>query len=522
MRGEGPKGKTNMKRWAAFAMLALLGFLGLHAVAGAQAVGSACTAPNGNRFNLEPRPNAVVQTAESVAVLPNRAAPGIDLVVATATEERGFGPDGFYVQRSTEGCTADLEGGLPVITNSFDVFAPFGSATAVADPAHDAFFIADLRFGIQTDENGVGIVRASSAKLLDTTTCPNGTQSAGSAECFDTGSVFNITELNASLSNPNIVVDQRTSGTGAGDVYSVVTQRNPNAPLHSAVYLMACRNAELDCSNSIKISGSDVEGDYAWVQVRPDGGITVSYRNTRFPGINPEAIKFVNCTANGAPAAPTCRAPVLVNNEKTPIFASFIGDVPMDDELYPKHAHRLESDGTTVTTFLVYDRCAAAVLDYHFVQQFCPKTEVVVTSSSDGGATWSPMANVSTSTGQQFLGAVATDASTGTVNIAYYSTENDPFQQRPQIFVAQVAPGTTTVGTPQLLTSAAADVQASSPLISLFAPSGFGTRIGLAAAGTGSAGQSRAYVGFTWNSSFGTYSGAALPDMNNHLTLFEY
>jgi len=511
-----------MKRCATLVMFAILGLLNLLAVAGAQAVGSSpCTGPNGSRFNLEPRPNAVVQAAQSVAVLPSRAAPGIDLVLATATEQRGIGPDGFYVQRSTTACKPDLEGGLPLISNVFDTFAPFGTAMAAADPVHDAFFIADLRFGLTTDDNGVGIVRTSAAQLLDKAACPDGTQASGSAPCFTAASVFNITTLNAFLSNPLIAVDQRTKGTGAGDVYSVVTQADPNNTLHTAIFLMACRNADLNCSNSIKISAGDLEGDFAWVQVRPDGGITVSYRNTSFPGINPEDIKFVRCTANGAPNAPTCSAPVLVTREKSPIFASFIGDVPMDDQLFPQHAHRLESGGT-VATFLVYDRCAAPVIAFGFVSDFCPKTEVVMTSSTDDGKTWSPISKVTSSSGQQFFGAIATDESTGTVNIAYYSTEHDPFQQRPQVFLAQVAPGMTAPGTPHLLTSASADAQASSPLITQFAPAGFGNRIGLAAAGTGTIGQSHAYVGFTWNSAFGTYGGVPMPDMNNHLTLLQY
>jgi hypothetical protein len=503
----------------------LLGSFGLNTVTSALAAGSSpCTGPNGSRFNLEPRPNAVVQAAESVAVLPDRAGLGLDLVVATATDERGLAgsPDEFYVQRSSGNCKADFEGGLPLISNIIDQFAPFGTPIAVADPVRDAFFIADIRFGLTTDDNGVGILRASAANLLNTTACPNGTQVNGSAACFNTGSVFNITTLNAFLSSPHIAVDPRISGTGAGDVYAVVTQADPNNTLHTSIFLMACRNVDLNCSNSIKISGGEVEADFAWVQVRPDGGITVSYRNTKFPGVNPEDIKFVNCTANGAPTPPTCAAPVLVTTEKTPIFASSMGDVPMDDVLYPKHAHRLESDGTTVTTFLIYDRCEARVINFGFVSDFCPKTDVAITSSADGGHTWAPVASVTSSQGQQFFGAIATDSSTGTVNIGYYSTENDPFQQRPQIFLAQIAPGTTVVGKPHLLTSAFADAQASSPVIVLLEPTGFGNRIGLAAAGTGTAGQSRAYITFTWNSVFGTYGSVTMPEMNNHLTLLQY
>jgi len=145
-----------------------------------------------------------------------------------------------------------------------------------------------------------------------------------------------------------------------------------------------------------------------------------------------------------------------------------------------------------------------------------------MTSSTDDGATWSPVTLVSSSPGQQFFGAIANDTSTGTVNIAYYSTENDFFQLRPQVFLAQILPGTTSVGKPQLLTSAFADVQASPPIVELDQPEFFGSQIGIAATGTGIAGESTAYVSFTWTSVAGTYDGVSSPDVNNHLTTFQY
>lgn len=509
-----------MKSGFVYCVLVLVMLWGIHP-ARAQ---SGCTGPNGGRFNLEPRPNAVVEAARSVAFLPGRAGPNLDLVVATATDERGVAgsPDGFYVQRSNANCTPDFEGGLPAISNAYDLFLPNGTPTAIADPARDAFFIVDLRFGETTDENGVGIVRTTAANLLSSTACPSGTQTSGSASCWTTGAVTNITELNAFLDSPHIAVDPRTSGTGAGDVYTVVAQRSPNGS-STSISLTACTNRKLDCGKSIAISGTDGQADFPFVQVRPDGGITVSYRNTTFPKVNPEEIKFVSCTPNGAPAAPSCSAAVVVTTENDPVFATLLGDAPMEDELYPRHAHRLESDGKTVTTFLVYDRCDVAVIQQAGLgSPFCPKADVVMTSSSDGGASWTPIEKVSASDGQQFFGAVAADTSTGTVNIAYYSTENDFFQQRPQVFLAQVAAGSTAVGTAELLTSGFGDVQASSPISVLDQPTGFGDRLGLAAAGTGTAGQSHAYVGFTWNSVFGTYGGVASADVNNHLTVFSY
>src|ERR1700685_2851447 len=106
-----------MKTHGHVAHLTILLFLfTLHASANARAAGSSpCTAPNGSIFNLEPRPNAVTQAALSVAFLPNRAGKGLDLVVATATDQRGLSasPEAFYVQRATENWVADLESGVP-------------------------------------------------------------------------------------------------------------------------------------------------------------------------------------------------------------------------------------------------------------------------------------------------------------------------------------------------------------------------------------------------------------------------
>jgi hypothetical protein len=508
--------------------LAILLFLfTLHAAASAKAAGSSpCAAPNGSIFNLEPRPNAVTQAALSVAFLPNRAGAGLDLVVATATDQRGLSdsPEAFYVQRLTENCAADLEGGFPSISNAMGLFMPLGTPIVVADPAHDGFFIADLRFASSPDLNGVGIIKATSANLLNATNCPNGTQTAGSAGCFTSGSVSNITSLNNFLIDPNLAVDQRTSGIGAGDVYTAVTETlAPHDFGDTSISLTACTNADLNCSNSTLISAKDAEAKFAWVQVRPDGGITVSYVNFNSLVPTSEEVKFVTCTPNGAPNPPTCSAPVLVTTETTPLLKAFIGQTRLVDLTMPKHAHRLESNGT-VTTFLTYDRCEVKLLKLSKADNgTCPKTDVVVTSSTDGGQTWSPIAKVTNSPFQQFFSAIATDSSTGTVNIAYYSTENDAtFQTRPQVFLAQIAPGTTSVGTPSLLTSASIYPNTTAAIPTQLEPLGLGDRIGLAAAGTGTAGQSHAYVGFTWNSVFGTYGGVSLPDMNNHLTFLQY
>lgn len=517
----------------------LTGVLGLYSPSQAQEPATAsCTGPNGNRFNLEPRPGAVNQTTRSVAFLLNGAAPGTDLVVETALDARGLegtleSDEGFYIQRSNSDCAADSEGGVPAISTSIDIFSPSGSPVIAADPVRPTFFIADTRSGLTTGEAGFGVLRTTAANLLSTTACPSGTQT-NSATCWPKGNVVSLEPpLNFFLTNPAVAVDPRTTGTGAGDVYVAGTIENLSPfPPTRTISLTACTNAQVQCSNSVTVTGSDSYPDEAWVQVRRDGGITLTYINTTFGGgVFPYSIKFVNCTPQGAPKAPVCSTPILVTTENNPMTAVLPGNVLLTNGdatfapggiTYPKHADRLESDGKTVTTFIVYDRCEVPPIKPMDIGDFfCPKTDVAMTSSSDNGATWSPISSVTASPAQQFFGTVATDTSTETVNIAYYSTQNDPLQQHLQVFLAQVAPGTTTVGAPQLLTAAFADAQSQSPIIVRFEET-YGQHLGLAAAGTGSVGQSHAYVGFTWNSVQGSYVGSNNNDINNHITRFDY
>ena len=511
-----------------FTLLLLAGVFG-RASASAPAAPSGCI-PNGNRFNLESLTNAVSQFNESVAFLPSRGGNGADLVVGTAMDERALPPlgflsgvpaDAFYVQRDSSSCRPDSEGELPQIATSFDLFDISGSPQVVADPAHDAFFVADLRFSEVQDNHAVGILKATAANLLNPTTCPNGTQQNPGTCWGPNAGLLNVSTLNAFEYNPALAVDQRTSGTGAGDVYAVVAQADPNDTQLTYIYVGACNNVLTACSGSVLVSGADTNTSFPWVQVRPDGGITISYAvgDTTISS-TPAYFRFVNCTPGGAPNPPTCSAPIAAVTEPNKMLQTFPGDVQFLDDTYPKHVDRLESDGKTVTTFLVYDRCEVAVPQKYRVAYtggFCPKTDVVVTSSSDGGNTWSPPQKVSPSPGQQFLGNVALDASTETVNIGYYSTENDPVKTRTQIFLAQIPPGQTSVGTVKQITSSFYDGPIPS-VVDAATIVAHVSYIGVAAAGTGKPGQSHVYVHFTGSTVQGIYGGVPFPVTNNILT----
>jgi hypothetical protein len=478
-----------------------------------QAHGASACAPNGNRFDLEPLVNAFfigshpfqTQASESVALMLGRGGSGDDLVVGTALDARTFGEqfdqsysDAYYVARDNDKCEADFEGLIPFSTGGI---APL----VVADPAHDAFYIAS----IESSDAGFGIAVAKSdaATLLNANSCPNGTQT-NPGLCWPINGLANQTANALLLENTSIAVDQRKTGTGSGDVYVTASQES-EGPLNQII-LSACTSSNLACSPAIVISGADTNTEYSTVQVRPDGGITISYASASNCDFVCSEIqfKFVTCTPAGAPNPPNCNAPVLINTESNRTGAG-AGDSPVVQSLFARHIHRLESDGKTVTTFLVYDRCGVPLDGL-----VCPQSQVVYTDSTDNGKTWSALQTVGAVAGQQFLGNLALDASTGTVNFAYYSTQNDSrYKIESQVFLAQIAPGQTSVGTPHQITNALFYGS-----IDLFdRPS-----IGVAAGGTGKAGQSHVYIHFTGSTTKGIFNGQAFPIIHNVLTRFEY
>ncbi len=506
-------------------LLMLVGMVGVPMLASAQSKMSSGCNPNGNRFDLEPLVNAPLlgQANESVALIPGRGGNGVDLVVGTAADARPLilfdGPPNpaYYVQRDNSNCEADFEGGM-----AYEGFVPVGTPQVVADPAHDAFFMGYA--GINVDTFGIGIVKGMAANLLNATNCPNGTQLGLQPEaCWPISGVADPEPVNIGLGSPSIAVDQRTQGTGAGDVYVTAVQFGGNP--YYQIILTACANSTLECGSSVIISGADSLPNYSSVQVRPDGGITVSYANVVIENheIFEYQIKFVNCTPKGAPNPPACTAPILVTTQE------HLGTVMVGDSsdfapvAYPRHVDRLESDGITVTTFLIFDQCAVAQYTSQLGEQDCPKTQVVMASSTDGGNTWSSFRPVAPNTpGQQFLGNIALDVSTGTVNIAYYSSQNDTLRLRMQIFLAQVLPGTTTVGTINQVTTSLYDGQPGCFADAGQQPLDCGYQIGVAAAGTGQSGQSHVYIHFNGSTANGSFNGQAFPIYTNTLTQFDY
>lgn len=498
----------------------------------AEPAASGCGGPAGARFNLEPRPNAVPQNQATADFLLNRVGPNEDLIVQAANDWRGnLSPpvnwdqsvSGYYVHRSAAAdCSVQFEGGLPSFTAQGNTEMGIGNVVVAADPHRDAFYMADVRFG-SASTGGVALFRTSASALLNPSTCPSGTHTAAQAASCWTATppvlLFAQPVFDSVNDLPRIAVDQRAAGTGAGNVYVAVEQFDFTT-YSSSIALVACTPA-LSCSAAATISGAaNTAAAFPYVQVRPDGLVTVSFVNANTDGS--DSILFTTCTASGAPQAPVCSAPSLVTQVTQPIVPNSNLNSMVNINLlawtYPKHASRAETGGT-FTSFLAYEDCKNPFQQGNPPITVCLNAEVLITASTDNGRTWSSPVSVDISTGHHFYPAMAVDASTGIVHLTYYSAAGDKFNHEVRVLRNQIAPGGTTLGVSQLVTQVLDPIDGDPQSLGSFQSDLF---MGAIARGTGQAGQSRLYTSFDSTVVPGTYQGRPNAEQNNHIGVVVY
>lgn len=503
----------------------------------------ACGAASGTRFNLEPRTDPVPQNETAVDFLPGSGLSGGDLVVGGANDFRlltsGTGTPGdfrgvfgmtnqtgYYVHRNgaaANPCSADFEGGFPSLKNpnGNGTLVGVGDPAVAADPARQAFFFADERAGLgETFDSAIAVFRTTAATLNNSTSCPNGTHSEAAARsCWPTSILVDIGTIFSTLDiRPNLALDERAdgSGVGAGDLY--VSGARASA---YSVFIAVCRNDLAACSSSVKISGNDI-ADNPHLAVRPDGGITATYTASTSTGLD---IKWVTCTPNGAPSAPTCAAATRITSESQILpYDPFGGGAGLAAaqfvvRTFPKHTHRQDTNGTE--TYVVWDRCKVSTsvtypgITFHDV---CADADLRMAASNNNGQTWT-VADADIGDQDQFQPWIGTDAATNIVNIVYYSSQSDSLQHRSKVVLRQILPGSSTpdpVGAAQTITSVGLDSAADPFLQGIYV----GDYIGLSA--RAASGGSRAYIHYTHSAVSGTYNGAKDPEQNNHLSRFDY
>lgn len=480
-----------------------------------------CGGPNGTRFNLEPRANASIQEAPTADFILNGVGMDNDLIVQVGdgAVERGpaYSGGGYFVHTSqTADCSVQFEGGLPTFAAQGDTFSS-GEGIVRADNVRKAFFAVAGVLG--SNFSGIGLYRVSAADLLNPVRCANGTHTLAQARsCWEQTKPAFLDQLPAFDEGgaPFLAVDERPTGTGAGDVYVLYVSAD-----ESAISIVACTNS-LQCGNPTMIftagSGQQLLQFAADVQVAPTGVATVSF-STENDHDGSGTVMFASCTPAGAPKAPVCSTPNTVANLPASKFLTL--QFPVENTAFfleqtiPRHSSR-PGPGSDFTTFMVYDDCRDQFLSAG--ASICVASEVSMTVSTDSGKTWSAPVSVNTKPGHHLLGNVAADVSTGTANIVYFSTEGDPNFHKVRVMLNQVAPDSTTVGPPSLITTKLDAADAFAPCLCFLNA----VEVGAVARGTGATGHSRLYTSFNSSAVNGTYGNEPLPDLNNHVSLFRF
>jgi hypothetical protein len=518
--------------------------------------GADCNSPAGARFNLEPKTGSpqigfrAPQNEESVDFIASGGMDGADLVIEGANDYRGLldsalssvagtwglSVTGYYVHRAGADCHASFEGGLPhlVYTASGETLFGMGDPVIAVDATRGLIYAEDLRFS--NSASALGLFATTASTLNSTASCPNGTHlldangnDTTSAACWPTRVLFNPQPAGSVfIDKPHLRVDDRAAGIGAGNVY-LTWSRFDLASGASQIQLAVCpANFAAECSAPINISSDDPQTQFSHIAVRPDGVITVTYVNINVipAGIQNYArqtfdIKYVSCTPNGAPAAPTCSAPSLITTEKTPLaFGGTLAANIFRVQSYPTHDNRLK-DGA-YEEFVAWSRCKTD--PYLFVGTFlyltCTDSQLVMTWSatdSAGKATgWSYVSAVNNHVGDQIMPWVKTDHSRDIVHVTYLSSEQDPFRHRFNVLDNEIPLLHHAPDPPIFITSTPSE-PSDDPILG---PGFIGDYIGAAAKGNGAT--SRAYIGFTSQFYKGLLYGVPVSGQDNLISRIDY
>lgn len=513
-----------------------------------------CNVQTGAQFNLEPATGMpeigfpVPQNETPVDFIPGGGIGGADLILGGANDYRGmldnqsngFGGQlpnawglsvtGYYVHVAGNDCGASFEGGLPHLTaTSGETLYGFGDPVPAVDSVRGNVFFTDLRLGFTT---GVGLFRTNFANMINPAICPLGTHltdasgvETTSLKCWPVGLlVSENSNPFQSVDKPHMRADERSSGIGAGDVYVTNTLFDFLAGT-SVIQLTSCKGNFMtiaDCSSPIVISGPDLNTQFSHIAVRTDGIISITYVNT-VTTFNSNAvpffvtsadIKYVSCKPAGAPLPPTCSQPSLILSDPQPIPGLTVTE-NFRISTYPTHDFR--SRAGHLEEFVVWSRCKTSpfvpIGAGHFSEQVeCADADVLLASSpTDSSGTplgWSQPSAVNVNPGDQFFSWVKSNHEQNTVNVTYYSAENDSFHHRLQVMLSQIHPGEDDVDeNTQLVTQVLNDPDVDAVLGAVF----FGDYIGLASKG------GTTYVHTTANTP-GIFGGITVPGQNNVLS----
>jgi hypothetical protein len=347
---------------------------------------------------------------------------------------------GWYI--STDGGrTVRNEGLLPVLEVGGETLPSGGDPVSQSD-ADCNIYMVDLNYGptpFEQGQNGIGLYKSTPRTLA---TCPQGQDPDNLTHpaCWPHRRLVATANVAGGvgqfLDKPWMDVGQSGSaGRVVWVTYSDFAQ-DVNAPLGftgAQIKAVRCDADLVNCTAPILISGADEDIQFSDVTISDSGATLVTW--AQIEGELEETAQTFTIKARIAPPGSTHFGPTrIVARETNPIpFSGFLHANDFRVATYPKSI--MPTVGGTETPFVVWDRCRFRLLD-----NVCEESQIVMSSSRNGGQTWSSPRVISAG-GDNYFPAISDERGNPRFVVAYYTNRFDPvFHNRQDVEMVTVNP----------------------------------------------------------------------------------
>ncbi len=325
---------------------------------------------------------------------------------------------------------------------------PSGGFSQTSDPAIGFDTLRNVYYGVVAFDLGLGGIALGGAIQVSRST--DGGRTFGAPVIVERSTADEIEE-----DKPYLTVDTSPGSPFLNSVYVTWTRFHFDALgnyLESPIFFSASRDGGQTWSTPREISGAHTavctfsgtslpydsrcrEDQFSSPVVAPDGTIYVAFENDQ--AINDGQFRdqylVVKSTDGGATWTAPVRASDIINDGADDYPINVDGRQTLSNSQFRVNsAGNLAVDATSAALFVVWS-------DNRNGTAFNTNTDVFMTKSTDGGATWSSPVAVSSAQGDQFYPWAAV-APEGTLNVAFFDRSYNPANSKYGITLARLAP----------------------------------------------------------------------------------
>jgi hypothetical protein len=363
------------------------------------------------------------QNEEAVTVCQDRP----QYVLSGANDYRGLlDPEGNFTGwyfSQDGGQTVSNEGLLPSLAIG-DANVPSGGDPVVQSDEECNLYAASLNYIDPSEgDNGIGLYRTTPETLAS---CPQGQDpdQLTHPECWPEGRIVAQATVAGGVGSflDKEWFDVGQSGEAGNVIWLVYSDfaQDVNAPLgFTGAQIKAVRcSADLsECTDPILISGEDQDVQFADVTIAEDGSTLITW--VQIEGELEQTAQTFTVKARIAEPGSTEFGPTeVVAAEQNPMpFGGFLHANDFRTASYPKSIMPIV-DGER-TPYVVWDRCR-----YRLQDTICEEPQIRMSSSPDGGTTWTKPRTISAG-GDNYFPAISDEVGNPNFVVAYFTNRFD-------------------------------------------------------------------------------------------------